>query len=433
MMGLIRNVFISTFWLSTLQVACAQDITIALDSERNDLNALIRASASQYIDKEIDMQRIDIANSRIDLAKSSRAPKISLDTQLSPSSTLRDSRVDNLFSRNIGLNGSKTLYSFGRNKASLNRAEANLKQELISAQVNEHASTIESLRLLTELAASNEILDIRSRSVEILQQQYRNSELRNDLGIDTLTSLSRARAQLSIAKAAQIDARNSIFEFQSELSYLIGYDPPDVSLLVISQPINLPESINEILPFLRNDNPLVQKSRVKLEYVEAQKEEVSHLYSPNLSLRASAFQRSQSTIVGNDNALGLTGGLSFNLPLTSGGEGKARRKVAAAETRIAEIELNRALREETIRLRAQWNSYLGAVEELIFVEAAVDAARLALRGSTKEVEIGSLSLLEALESEQQLLNSSLRRVSARKEVVSRVVTMFEIMGKNPEY
>jgi len=164
---------------------------------------------------------------------------------------------------------------------------------------------------------------------------------------------------------------------------------------------------------------------------------------------ANASRLPQITAVGGgnySNNLGSidagTGGLTFDrtntsaqvgvrasIPLYQGGQPAAQIRQAQARLGQAqELEIA-AEREVIAQTRASYASWRASQEVITASERAVSANELSLEGTRAENSVGNRTILDILNAEQELLNSKVQLVTARRNAYVAGFSLLAAMGR----
>ena len=122
-------------------------------------------------------------------------------------------------------------------------------------------------------------------------------------------------------------------------------------------------------------------------------------------------------------------GLSLNLPLYQGGLVGARVRQAQA---IRGQLLEQSVAQERLVIsntRAAFASYQAANDAIQSNTIAVAANELALEGVRAEQTVGTRNILDVLNAEQELLNSQVALVTARRDAYVAGFQLLNVMGQ----
>jgi outer membrane protein len=122
-------------------------------------------------------------------------------------------------------------------------------------------------------------------------------------------------------------------------------------------------------------------------------------------------------------------GVQARIPIYQGGLVGARvRQLQAVQSQFLErgVEIERLVVANT---RAAFASYQAAQEAIESNQVAVNANTLALEGTRAEQTVGTRNVLDVLNAEQELLNSQVALVSARRDAYVAGFALLNAMGQ----
>jgi outer membrane protein len=153
---------------------------------------------------------------------------------------------------------------------------------------------------------------------------------------------------------------------------------------------------------------------------------------PTVSGVASADYINQLT--GGTNGLNRTGtatsvGLNLQVPVFQGGLPAARIRQAQAQQGQLQEQLVGTERAVVQATRAAFANYEAAQKSIQAQTVAVQANELALEGSRAEQSVGTRTVLDVLNAEQELLNSQVALVSAKRDAYVAGFQLLNVMGQ----
>jgi outer membrane protein len=117
------------------------------------------------------------------------------------------------------------------------------------------------------------------------------------------------------------------------------------------------------------------------------------------------------------------------IPLYQGGQPAAQIRQAQARLGQAqELEIA-AEREAIAQTRAAYASWRASQEVIAASERAVAANELSLEGTRAENSVGNRTILDILNAEQELLNSKVQLVTARRNAYVAGFSLLAAMGR----
>ncbi|HEX9809033.1 MAG TPA: TolC family outer membrane protein [Alphaproteobacteria bacterium] len=309
------------------------------------------------------------------------------------------------------------LYRGGRTTEEVARAESEvlagraqlhtIEQTVLLAAVGAYMNVVRDLAVL-ELNRNNEVR--LRRQLQAAQDRFRVGEI-------TRTDVAQAEARLSGATAARIQAEGALVSSRAAYRAVIGDTPGTLSRPTLA--VTLPAVETEAQTRAEATSPEVVRASFLVESARHSVGVVRGELLPTLQLRGSLTTERETT--GPDSHRDTAGLFAeLSIPLYQGG-GVYSRLRAAKETlgqRLEELDDSRRAAIE--RATSAWNNLETARAAVESFRAEVRANEIALDGVQREALVGSRTVLDVLDAEQELLDSRVNLVrSERDEVVAR--------------
>ena len=128
-------------------------------------------------------------------------------------------------------------------------------------------------------------------------------------------------------------------------------------------------------------------------------------------------------------AAGASMGVSLRLPIFQGGRTAALQRQAQARASAALENVIAAERDVIAQVRASWSSWQASLAIIESSQSAVSAAELSLEGVRAENSIGNRTILDVLNAEQELLQSRVQLVTARRNAYVAGFSLLAAMGR----
>ena len=141
------------------------------------------------------------------------------------------------------------------------------------------------------------------------------------------------------------------------------------------------------------------------------------------------FNRYRATISASSPGTATSVGANARVPIYQGGLPSARiRQAQAIEGQVLEQRIGTE-RSVVSVTRSAFADYKAAIEAVASSEVAVKANELALEGVRAENSVGTRSVLDVLNAEQELLNSQVILVTARRDAYVAGFRLLNAMGQ----
>jgi outer membrane protein len=316
-----------------------------------------------------------------------------------------------------------------------------LTQPIISGQdwvaLRASRSQIRAGEYAVSAAEQQLILQVSQAYFEVLaaQANERVAESRRDLlnkildqatafleaGTGTIVDVSEARARLDAARSDLIRGQNAVQIAIQRLKRLTHQPVITLDDLGTFQPRGpIPDSVDPWLKAALENQPSLMQAREQLRISEDQVEIARRARWPRLNLDA-GYNSFEGTFLPTIDEDELHAGLVFSLPIYRGGEIGAKIRQARAQALAGEYNLEDL--KDQIRLDTE-SAFLNLKDSVAQIHAdarAVESAKISMDATQRGYEIGTVSIIDYLDSVQNYANA--RRdyfVSLYNHVVNRV-------------
>ena len=286
------------------------------------------------------------------------------------------------------------------------------------------------------------IVGLNRQNVHVLDVNLQASRDRFQVGDLTRTDVAQSEARLALARAQLQGAEATLITSRESYIRVVGTPPTDLQLPPVLP--SLPQAPDIAVTQALADNPTLQAA---VKQRDATRYDVSVARSnrlPKLSVVVGGNYVNYfgSLGSGTGGSLGsttgprvgqtgtsVTAGLALTVPLFQGGRVGAQVRQAEA-LRSQSIEnvtaTERGVVAQTRSAYAVWRS---SQQVIASSETAVNANKLSLEGVRAENSVGSRTILDILNAEQELLNSQVTLVTARRDAYVAGFALLAAMGR----
>lgn len=277
------------------------------------------------------------------------------------------------------------------------------------------------------------VVELNRRNVRVLEVNLRASQDRFQVGDLTRTDVAQSEARLALARAQLQQAEARLISSRETYVNVIGeppgrlQDPPALP--------NLPATPEQAVATALDDNPGLLAARREREAsrfdVGVARSEIQPRvgatlgsgYANNLNSAGGGV----GFVVPNVNR-SATAGVNVTLPIFQGGRPAARVRQAQARESQSIENVTASERAVISQARSAYAVYQGSLQVIESSEVAVAANRLALEGVRAENSVGTRTVLDILDAEQELLNSQVTLVTARRDAYVAGFALLAAMG-----
>ncbi|QLC24009.1 TolC family outer membrane protein [Parasphingopyxis algicola] len=343
--------------------------------------------------------------------------------------------------RNTGAQADVTLPIFqggtvrNRIRAARERVEAG-QADLRSTEANLFTNVVAAY---LDVISNRNIVDLNANQVRVLDTNLQATSDRFEIGDLTRTDVAQAEARLSTARANLDTAQAELAAAEENYLQLVGEwpqelepppplpdlpDSPDAAedIAIVHNPDLIAAQLNA--EAARRDIAAARGSRLPTLEAFARgnyNNFLDTLGSPALTDEENArFFQEETT---------ATVGLRATLPIYQGGRPAAQvRRTQALRTQAMEtvIATERAVVAD---VRAAFSRYRASLQVIDATQTAVEANELALEGVRAENSVGLRTILDILNAEQELLNSQVDLVTARRNAYVAGFNLLAAMGQ----
>jgi len=271
-------------------------------------------------------------------------------------------------------------------------------------------------------------------------RQFEQAEQRFDVGLYAITEVQEARAARDSAAANVIGAKRSLSSVEEQLRATIGELPDSLNEPDADMPLQTPDpaSQEDWVKFALDQNANLVSQSLAADLARDNVRSAYGTFAPEVSLSASkSFSDSSGhrtqpgdppdPDVYTSNASKTHGksiGLSFSMNLNGMGYGNNSRATQAQQRWIAAKErLERVTRDTERQAR---DAYLGVISDISRVQAlrqALESSRTALTATEAGMEVGTRTIVDVLNSRQQLIQAETSYSSAKYQYLNDLITL----------
>lgn len=314
------------------------------------------------------------------------------------------------------------LFRGGRTVAALSRAEALVQAQRATLTATEQSVLLAATQAYCDVVRDQAVLELTINNEQVLKRQLEAANDRFRVGEITRTDVSQSESRLALSTSNRIAAEGALDASRATFARLIGAVPQGVK-----QPdslTGLPASLDATISLSEQNNPQVQAARFSQEAAEATVDQVTGELLPTVSLVGSYTRTwDRPGTLGNLDTGAIIARVT--IPIYEAGNTTARvreAKQTASERRIQIDEAVRAARETGIRAWAALSTARASIKSR---NEQVRAANIALEGVRQEATVGSRTVLDTLDAEQELLNAQVELVRAQRD---EVVASFQVQA-----
>lgn len=375
-------------------------------------------------------------NEGVPLAKANGRPDVSIQSTYFEN-IMQDSGASVTQARGISANGtiSAPVYAGGGIRNAVRAAENRVEAGFASLRGTESAIFSAVVGAYMDVIRDESIVELNRAQVGVLSVNLDATRDRFEIGDLTRTDVAQSEARLALAISNLESARANLIRSKELYIQLVGREPGQLSA---PPPLpNLPDTPDNAVNVALENNPDLIAAREAREAAGFDRRAANASRLPTVSVftapsYSNALSSQASRIPGfraDNSSFTAQAGIRAILPLYQGGQPAAQIRQAQARLGQAQEQEIGAEREVIAQTRASFASWKAANDVIVASERAVSANELSLEGTRAENSVGNRTILDILNAEQELLNSKVQLVTARRNAYVAGFTLLAAMGR----
>ena len=274
------------------------------------------------------------------------------------------------------------------------------------------------------------IVELNQNNVKVLGTNLEATTDRFKIGDLTRTDVAQSEARLQLGRSQLATAEGRLAASEATYRQVVGHAPGQLAPPPPLPP--LPKSEDEAVRIALANNP---------DLIAISRQAIAAGYDVNVA-RAGRLPTLSGVVSGTYvNALGgstgafpstgtqTTGGVAARIPIFQGGLPAARIRQAQAQQGQVLEQVVGTERAVVQAARAAFATYDAAQRAIQANTVAVQANELALEGNRAEQGVGTRTIIEVLNAEQELLQSQVALVTAKRDAYVAGFQLLNAMGQ----
>lgn len=321
---------------------------------------------------------------------------------------------------------SQSLYRGGRTVAATDQAENNVKADRARLADAEQTVLLSVVTAYADVVRNQAEIELNISNERVLQRQLEATGDRFRVGEVTRTDVSQAESRLARARADRIAAEGSLTDARAAFENAVGEVPP---LLKPAKPLDqLPGSLSDAIELAKQNNFAVSRARAIERAAQNGVRSIVGELLPNLSLNGE-LETSRETANDRNESEEVSLIARITMPLYASGSVTSRVRAAKQIVSQRREEYNQAVRTAIEAATDAWQTVQTARAQNQAFSAAVKAAEIALEGVREEANVGSRTVLDVLDAEQELLDARVGLVRAMRDELVATYELRQAVGE----
>jgi outer membrane protein len=358
-------------------------------------------------------------------------PNVSMTADIARSqthlNTRKDNNRDNIQSpRNMSLDVTQSLFRGFRTSAGVTKAELSVNSTRATLIGTEQDLLLNVVTVFMSVVQDQAKLNLKNSNELVLKRQLEATQDRFRVGEITRTDVSQAEARVAGAAADRIQFEGNLNNSRANYLKVIGEKPgklaaPSALSIALTSLEDATKAAIADHPDIISQRYLEQSARINIKSVRGE-------LLPTVNL-AGKLSRAWEASGHDDQKTTGQLKLSLSIPLYQKGSVYSRLRAAKQDARQSLHKLEETRRSVSQAAAKAWVSLETAEARIKSYSAQIEAAKIALEGVQREAAVGSRTVLDVLDAEQELLDAKISLVGANRDKVVASFQLKEAIGQ----
>ena len=419
--------------VSVLVVLLLGTATVALGEAR--AQNLMEALSLAYTNNptlQAQRARLRSVDEGVPQARSGWRPDVEFTTEAgglrrrASNSSVSGSGDDDRSFYNGGFSITQNVYEGGSTEAEIKQAKHAVSAERARLVTTEQEVLLDAATAYMDVFQEEAVLRLNINNEQVLARQLQATRDRFNVGEVTRTDVAQAESRLARATAERIQAEGDLEVSRAFYEQIVGAKPSTVPNP--GYPVALPKGVDEAISLALNGNPAVVSATYDERSARAYVDVVKGELLPSIDLVGDA-SHSRNASASDQTINDITVSVEVSVPLYQQGAVSSRVREAiqlAGENQLQVEEARRAAIEDA---RSGFEQLLTARASIQSREAGVRAAKIALEGVEQEAAVGSRTVLDVLDAEQELLDAQVNLVRDQRDAIVASYQLLAAVGR----
>ena len=330
--------------------------------------------------------------------------------------------TEQIYSTNVGLNSSFTIFQGNQINNQIEQNELLLNQSMFLEEETKNNITLSILENYLQILHAKEGIAIAQNNLTSTQKEVERAKARLDAGTIALSDYTEALSQAATNEYTLINAKNTYQQYIINLKQLLELGPTqDIEIAPLDEQTDYSEILLnkiEIYQKALGTLPEVNASKIGVEVSEKDLDIAKGGYLPSLELTTSIGSGYTSI---NDNTFSEQFdvnfnqriGLSLNIPIFNRNQTKAA--VQTAQINIEKAKINQQTTEKEIykKIETAYQNAISSQEQMVAAKASMEAAEQSYKLAQKRYELGDLNTTDLVISQNTYTNAQQNYLQAK--------------------
>lgn len=327
----------------------------------------------------------------------------------------------------FGLIGRQMVYDGGLTPSEVARQQARVNSAAYEVLGTTEQTALDAVQSYLAVSRNRTVLKLSEDNLKSHQRIEDQIGLRSKSGVGRRADLDQVKARVALARSNIVAARVNLSDAEATYQKIVGELPGD-SEEVTSWGDKMPATLEVGLDDAMIHNPVLKSANADIEATNAQYEAAKAPMRPRLDVEGEANANGNiDGVRGYANDWQLMLRLRYNI--YRGGEDEARLEERAFNINEAKEVRNKTMRQLEEAVRLAWSAYESTQIQVEHLSAQVEYNRLTRDAYSKQFNIGQRTLLDLLNTENELFDAQIELTRAESDKLFAERRIMAAIGK----
>lgn len=297
------------------------------------------------------------------------------------------------------------------------------RSSLLNAEQN---ILLQTVSVYMDVIRDKAVLELQENQERVLKRHLDSYRKRFKAGGLTRTDVAQSEARASGATAARIAADGQLKMSQAMFFSVVGQAPNDLKD-VESLDFNLPTTLAEAMELAMKQNPQILAANYAQEAARYAVSAQKGALLPSVNVGAAAGRAEENMTIDRNDFWQVKANVS--VPLYQAGLEYANIRQAKQNENRYRILWNKTIQDVHAEVVAAWENYTASKAQLDSIKAQIEASKLALEGVIREAKVGSRTVLDVLDAEQEHLDNQVALVRVHHDEIVAAFALMSSVGQ----
>ncbi len=329
-------------------------------------------------------------------------------------------------SRSYGAQVTQPIFRGFRTLSETEAAEKQVKAGRAQLQQAEQQLLLDTATAFLDTMRDETILGLDHNYEDVLQKQLHETHVRAEIGELTQTDVQQAESRLARAEISRLQTENALTADRTAFARLVGDSPGTLQKPEFSG--DQQQGLDDTLQRAMAQNPNILATQYAVEESKAEVDLNKGSLLPEVNLVGST-NRTQGTSFSTPGRFDSSQIMAqLTIPLYRSGADYSKVRAAQQTTTQRRMELEDTRRRTHELAQNAWQSLRIAEIAIKADQVQVDAAMHALEGVREQSKIGTRTILDVLNAEQELLDAKIDTARAEHDQILALLQIKSAVG-----